>query len=402
MSGAALSLIGTLTALVACVWAGLLVMVQEGPGVSASPGTSTSTSAETALRGRVTRISRIALLFVAGVAASEAVGWWYQPLGAGLGRAGLALGLLYLVAEGLPRSAAVLMPKLAAALDPFARLTLSPFTPLVGVATTIEAWIESVLPVPERLADRFGKAHRDMLHGVFSLGETTVSEIMTPRLDIMAVESGAGWKAVVELLGRSDHARILVYAEDLDDVEGVLYAKDLTPAVAGVSDAPGDWREFVRPAQFVPESKVLTAQLRDFQRGRSGLAVVVDEFGGTSGLVTLEDVLEEIVGEIHGEYDVDDPTAVEREGDDRFWVDGRLPLDDLSEMLGEIVEREDVTTVGGLVYSELGRVPKPGEELRIAGFRVVVEQIVRRRIRRVYFERTPPTMPADAGQGSGE
>lgn len=402
MSAATLSLIGTVTALVACFWAGLLVMVQEGPGVSASPGTRTTTSVESARCERVTRISRIALLFVAGVAASEAIGWWYQPFGAGMGRAGLALALLYLIAEGLPRSAAVLMPKLAAALDPLARLTLSPFTPLVGLATTIESWIESVLPVSERSADRFGKAHHDMLHGVFSLGEATVSEIMTPRLDIRAVESSADWKAVVELLGRSDHARVLVYAEDLDNVEGVLYAKDLTPAVAGVSDAPGDWREFVRPAQFVPESKILTAQLRDFQRGRAGLAVVVDEFGGTSGLVTLEDVLEEIVGEIHGEYDVDDPTAVEKEGDDRFWVDGRLPLDDLSEMLGETIEREDITTVGGLVYSELGRVPKPGEELRIEGFRVVVEQIVRRRIRRVYFERTPPTLSADVVQEPDE
>ena len=402
MSTAALSLVGAVTALVAGAWAGLLVMVQDGPGALTSPDSKVSPTGGVVIRGRVTRISRIALLLVAGVGASEAVGWWYQPIGVGLGRAALALALLYLVAEGLPRSAAVLMPTFANALDPIARLTLSPFTPLVGAATTIERWIESILPVPQRSADRFGKAHRDMLHGVFTLGETTVSEIMTPRLDIKAVESGADWKAVVELLGRSDHARILVYSEDLDNVEGVLYAKDLTPAVAGVSEKPGDWHEFVRPAQFVPESKVLTAQLRDFQRGRAGLAVVVDEFGGTSGLITLEDVLEEIVGEIHGEYDVDDPTAVEREGDDRFWVDGRLPLDDLSEMLGVVVEREDVTTVGGLVYSELGRVPKPGEELRIGGFRVVVEQIVRRRIRRVYFERTAPTVPAEVAEEGGE
>ena len=152
MSTAVLSLFGTVTALVAGAWAGLLVMVNEGPGASAATGTRPSPSGELVLRGRVTRISRIALLFVAGVAASEAVGWWYQPFGAGLGRAALALALLYLIAEGLPRSAAVLMPNLAAALDPIARLTLSPFTPLVGVATTIEAWIESILPVPARSA----------------------------------------------------------------------------------------------------------------------------------------------------------------------------------------------------------------------------------------------------------
>jgi CBS domain containing-hemolysin-like protein len=119
-------------------------------------------------------------------------------------------------------------------------------------------------------------------------------------------------------------------------------------------------------------------------------------------LVTLEDVLEEIVGEIHGEYEADDEPTVEREGDDRFWVDGGLPLDDLSDLLGRVIERDDVTTVGGLVYTELGRVPKPGEEFRIEGFRVVVEQIVRRRIRRVYFERTPPTPSAEAVSESSE
>jgi CBS domain containing-hemolysin-like protein len=237
-----------------------------------------------------------------------------------------------------------------------------------------------------------------MLQGVFSLGETNVAEIMTPRLDIVAVEADAEWQAVVELLVRGEHARVLVFSDDLDNVEGVLYAKDLTPAVAGVTDAPEDWREFVRPAQFVPETKVLTAQLRDFQVARSGLAVVVDEFGGTSGLITLEDVLEEIVGEIHGEYETDVEPAVEQEGEDRFWVDGRLPLDDLSELLGVTFEREDVTTVGGLVYSELGRVPSPGEELRVGEFRVVVERIVRRRIRRVYFERMTPVPQADAVQ----
>lgn len=398
MNAATASLLASTVALVTSAWAGLLVMAQEAPKVTASSGKAPAPAGRIAVRDGFTAVSRTALLLVAGVAAAEAVGWWYQPIGVGLGRAALALALFYLIAEGLPRSAAVLMPNLAAALAPVARLTLSPFTPLVGVATAIESMIESILPVPKRSADRFGKAHRDMLHGVFALGETTVSEIMTPRLDIVAVESKATWKAVVDLLCRSDRARVLVYSDDLDNVQGVLYAKDLTPAVAGINDPPGDWREFARPAQFVPESKVLTAQLRDFQRARSGLAVVVDEFGGTAGLITLEDVLEEIVGEIHGEYDVNVEPVAEREGDDRYWVDGSLPLDDLSEMLGEPVERDDVTTVGGLVYSELGRVPKPGEEFRIEGFRVVVEQVVRRRIRRVYFERTAPTQLAEAPQ----
>ncbi len=114
---------------------------------------------------------------------------------------------------------------------------------------------------------------------------------------------------------------------------------------------------------------------------------MVDEFGGTSGLVTLEDVLEEVVGEIHGEYDAEEEPEIVREGDDRFWVDGTVSLDQLGNVLGVEFEEEDVSTVGGLVYAEIGRVPHPGEELRIGDFRVVVEKIERRRIHRVYFER---------------
>ncbi len=181
-----------------------------------------------------------------------------------------------------------------------------------------------------------------------------------------------------------------MYEGDLDSIAGVMYAKDLTPVVAGIAPHPKRWQDVVRPAQFVPESKSLVSQLRDFERGPSHIAIVVDEFGGTSGLITLEDVLEEIVGEIYGEYDREEVPPVTSEGDDKFWVDGTVTLDDLSESLKTTIDREDVSTVGGLIYSELGRVPRPGEELRIGEFRVVVEQVIRRRVRRVYFERRFP------------
>jgi CBS domain containing-hemolysin-like protein len=127
---------------------------------------------------------------------------------------------------------------------------------------------------------------------------------------------------------------------------------------------------------------------------------VVDEFGGTSGLLTLEDVLEEVVGEIHGEYDREEEPPVTSEGDDRFWVDGTVSLDTLSDALHTDIDHEEVTTVGGLIYSELGRVPRPGEELRVGEFRVVVEQVVRRRIRRVYFERRAEGAEAVREEGS--
>ncbi len=395
MSQAAASVLSLSLAFVAGAWAGLLVMAQEAPE-SPAPPESRRRSSELMDLDRLTRIARIALLTVAGVAAAQVAGWWYQRPLVGFGRAVLALAFLYLLAESLPRSAAVLMPKLAAALAPFARRTVSAFTPLAGVAVAVESMLGSVLPSPEVKTDRFGKAHRDMLHGVFSLGETTVEEVMTPRLDITAIESCSSWDSVVELLSRSEHIRIPVYTDDIDNVEGILFAKDLTSAVVGVSEAPDDWRQYVRPASFVPETKLLTAQLRDFQRTKSDIALVVDEFGGTSGLITLEDVLEEIVGEIHGEYDVGIAPVMGREGDDRFWVDGRLSLDDLSELLGENFERDEVTTVGGVVYAELGHVPKPGEEFGIGGFRAVVEQVVRRRVVRVYFERIAATSPGDS------
>jgi CBS domain containing-hemolysin-like protein len=205
---------------------------------------------------------------------------------------------------------------------------------------------------------------------------------------------------MVDLLRRSEHARLPVYGDDLDDIVGVLYAKDLTPAVAGVEPRPERWQDLVRPAAFVPESKSLVAQLRDFQRGPTHMAIVVDEFGGTSGLLTLEDVLEEVVGEIHGEYDREEEPPVTSEGDDRFWVDGSVSLDTLSDALHVDIDHEEVTTVGGLIYSELGRVPRPGEELRVGEFRVVVEQVVRRRIRRVYFERRPEDAEAVSEEGA--
>jgi CBS domain containing-hemolysin-like protein len=335
---------------------------------------------------RAVHVARLALLIASATAASSAVEWWDRPFTAALLAVVMLLSLLYLLAEGIPRGLAIVVPRLAAAAARTVRLALLPFASLFGLVSAIEEWLHELLPV-RKPADRFGPEHREMLIGVFTLGETTVEEEMTPRPDIEAVELDTSWKELVELLGRSDHARIPVFEDDLDNVVGVLYAKDLTPAIAGVAEEPQRWQDSIRPVQFVPESKALTAQLRDFQRSPSQIAMVVDEFGGTSGLITLEDVLEEVVGEIYGEYDVDEVPPVEQEGEDRFWVEGSFALDDLSELLGTNVESEQVSTVGGLVYSELGRVPHPGEELKIDGFRVVVEQVRRRRIKRVYFER---------------
>jgi CBS domain containing-hemolysin-like protein len=284
----------------------------------------------------------------------------------------------------------------ATAAAPLARRSLTPFRPLLGLVVAADRIAGLLLPVRQEPPRDVGDEELDMLAGVLSLRDTTVEEIMTPRLDIVAIPADAGWPEVVGLLRHSEHHRFPVYGEDLDDLRGILFAKDLTPAVAGVAERPDDWRVLIRPAHYVPESKSLAAQLRDFQRGTAHLAIVVDEFGGTSGLVTLEDVLEEVVGEIYGEYDREDIPAVTFEGDDRVWVDGAVTLDTLSDALHADIERDDVSTVGGLVYSVLGRVPRPGEELRIDSFRVVVEKVVGRRVQRVYFERDGATTHEEA------
>jgi CBS domain containing-hemolysin-like protein len=221
---------------------------------------------------------------------------------------------------------------------------------------------------------------------VFSLGETEVHEIMVPRVDIVGIEDVTPWSEVLDRIRSSEHARFPVYRETIDEVTGILYAKDVLPAILSDEEPAGGWLSLARAPSFIPTSKRIDAQLREFQATRAHIAIVSDEYGGTAGLVTIEDILEEIVGEIRDEYDVETPD-IEQDGSTRFWVAGRLSLDELSERLDANFEVEDVATVGGLVYTLFGRVPKAGESITHAGFRIVVERVRRRRVERVYFER---------------
>jgi len=225
-----------------------------------------------------------------------------------------------------------------------------------------------------------------LLHGVFSLGDTAVREVMVPRVDIVGIERTTNWSEVVDRVRSSEHARFPVYDYTLDNIQGILYAKDLLPFVIDDDEPMHGWQSLVRPASFIPTSKPIDVQLRDFKAARTHIAIVSDEFGGTAGLVTIEDVLEEIVGEIHDEYDDEEP-EIEQEENKRFWVSGRLALDELSELLGQDFVREDLSTVGGLVYETFGRVPRPGETVKLGSYKMVVERVRRRRIERVYFER---------------
>ena len=230
------------------------------------------------------------------------------------------------------------------------------------------------------------RRERALLHGVFSLGETSVSDVMVPRVDVVGIDHETPWSEVVDRVRSSEHARFPVYAETIDDITGILYAKDLLPAIILDEEPHAGWLALARAPQFIPATKTLGDQLRDFKASHTHIAIVVDEYGGTAGLVTIEDVLEEIVGEIHDEYDEEEPEVEQEEGK-RFWVSARVTIDELSDVLGHEFDDEAVATVGGLIYERLGRVPVAGEQLVIDGFRVVVERVVRRRVRRVYFER---------------
>lgn len=232
---------------------------------------------------------------------------------------------------------------------------------------------------------------RLLVHGVFALGETQVHEVMVPRVDIVGLALETPWSEVADRIRSARHARLVVYDGTIDEVVGVLYAKDLLVALLDDVEPAGGWRTLVRPALFIPANKTVEAQLREFRASRRHLAIVVDEFGGTAGLVTLEDALELIVGDIQDEGDAERPDIEHGDGG-RLWVDAGVTLEALSELLGEDVTRDDVTTVGGLVMELLGRVPRPGESLEFAGYRVVVERVVRRRIERVYLVPSPAAM----------
>ncbi len=227
---------------------------------------------------------------------------------------------------------------------------------------------------------------RDLLLGVFDFGETTAEEVMVPRVDIVGVEQDSPWSEVIDRVRSAQHSRMPVFEDTLDEIVGILYAKDLLPFVIADEEPEAGWRSLMRAPTFIPSSKRIADLLREFRASRQHIAIVADEYGGTAGLVTIEDVLEELVGEIRDEFD-DEERVIDSEEGARFWVSGRFNLDDLSDALDHDFRRDDVTTVGGLILELLGRVPRSGEALTIGPFRVIVERVVRRKIERVFLER---------------
>jgi CBS domain containing-hemolysin-like protein len=222
------------------------------------------------------------------------------------------------------------------------------------------------------------EGEREMIHSVFELGDTIAREVMVPRTEIVWIEQSKSLRQALALSLRTGYTRVPVIGESVDDVLGVVNLKDLVrTSVEGGGAAYTDNQpvvsELMKPATFIPDSKPLADLLREMQLSRNHMAIVVDEYGGTAGLLTIEDILEEIVGEITDESDTDDRPPVEHLPDGTVRVSARLPVDDLDALFGTELDQHDVETVGGLLAQRLGRVPLPGTEAEIAGLRMRAE-----------------------------
>ncbi|MDQ4501099.1 CNNM domain-containing protein [Sinomonas sp. ASV322] len=250
----------------------------------------------------------------------------------------------------------------------------------------------------ERASDSedFEEDQAELLQSVFELGETLVRAVMIPRTDVIAIEAGSSLRQAMSLFLRSGCSRVPVYVENLDDVRGVLYLKDVAARLHQAPEAEDDAVEYyVREPRFVPESKPVNELLKELQRESTHLAIVVDEYGGTAGLVTLEDLIEELVGEIADEYDEEDAEALEIEPG-VFRIPARMSLDDLGELFDEDVEDDEVDTAGGLLAKALGRVPIVGSTAEVDGIQLTAERLEgrRKRVSHLLAQRSEESAPA--------
>jgi CBS domain containing-hemolysin-like protein len=330
---------------------------------------------------------------------------------AGLQRAlAIALAVLFylLLGRALPRVLAAHRPDHSeTALLRIGDVLVSVAWPLRAIVDLATSWLERLLPgtpgdlAPVATEDEFRsialEGHDDgvieaeeqrMIHGILHLEELTARDIMVPRVDVVAVAIDDPLAEIVTRITAAGHSRIPVYHESIDKLEGVLYAKDLLPYVGDNGAFPAI-KELLRPIYVVPESKRVDELLTEMRREHVHMAIVVDEYGGVAGLVTIEDILEEIVGEIQDEYDSESP-RFEVVGDQEIIADGRLPIEDAEEALRYRIEREeqdDFGTLGGFVQARLGRMPRAGDEFDVNGIHVEILDVERHRIRRLRIVR---------------
>ncbi len=221
-----------------------------------------------------------------------------------------------------------------------------------------------------------------MLDAVLDLGDTKVREVLVPRTEMIALEKDSSLESALETIIEAGHSRIPVYDGDIDNIVGILYAKDLLKSW-GCTSEEIDLLSKIRKAFFVPESKAVNELLKEFKTKRVHMAIVVDEYGGTSGLITIEDILEEIVGEIQDEYDLEEMVSCRKLDDGSIMFDARYPIDDFEEETGVVLEKGDYDTLGGFVIRFLGHVPVIGEQFTFSTVEFVVEDADARRVSKI-------------------
>jgi CBS domain containing-hemolysin-like protein len=336
------------------------------------------------------------------------------------GAAGVALGLaievvfIFVLAEAVPKTWAVQHTERAALLAAPVVAAIASFPPIRLLARGLIGLANVVLPgrgLPkgpfvseeELLAtvdvateeEVIERDERELIHSILEFSDTVVREVMVPRPDMVTVESRARVADAFEVASASGFSRIPVYDQTVDDICGIVYAKDLMRALRdGRGDEPV--RAFVRPAHFVPETKRVAALMREMQAEKYHMAIVVDEYGGTAGLVTLEDLIEELVGEIVDEFDVEEPLVEALPGGE-VRVDGRMLIDEVNELLHAELPDGDWDTIAGFVFNLLGHVPAEGESVDWDGHRFRAEKVQGRRIGRVRITPIPPPGAGGAG-----
>ncbi len=290
------------------------------------------------------------------------------------------------------------------------------FGPLVGALTLVTRYVSRLfradVPAEERISSEelrliieqggeqgiLEAEEEQMIHAVIELGEQRVHEVMVPRIAMVSLPVDATMNEAIDVIVAEGHSRIPAYETSIDEIIGIVYAKDLLPFLKPTAPEPPPLRSLLRTPVFVPESMTVDDLLHELQRRKVHIAIVLDEYGGTAGLVTIEDLIEEIVGEIQDEYDVEEP-MIERLSEDEARVDGRAAVDDLAEIFETPVPLEDedeYDTVGGLIYHRIGGVPKPGDQVSVDGLTLTVELTDGRRVSKVLVVRTrEATEPED-------
>jgi putative hemolysin len=327
------------------------------------------------------------------------------PLAIGAITLGLVLVVL-LLGELIPRELAARNPEpfafwaiypmraAAAVVIPVARLVVTMNQLLSGqgeqtppgLPFVIEEEIKTLVDAGEE-GGFIEEEEKEMIYSIFEFGDTLVREVMVPRIDMVTIEVTTNIQDALDVVIQAGHSRVPVFEETADNIVGILYAKDLLK-YWGKDAASLKLRDVLRDVYYVPETKKVDELLQELQQRKVHIAIVVDEYGGTAGLVTIEDILEEIVGEIQDEYDIEE-AFMEVVSDDEIIFNGRMDLDDVNHIMGLELPTDSSDTLGGLVYTSLGRVPVVGDRVRIQDVEITVLSVIRRQIKKVKVVRLP-------------